>query len=41
MDNRHSGILEAIRSSGKLEPDIEDGLKAALSELLTEFVSPE
>ena len=41
MDNRHSGILEAIRSSGKLEPDTEDGLKAALSELLTEFVSPE
>ena len=41
MDNRHAAVLEAIRSSGKLESDTEEGLKAALSELLTEFVRPE
>ena len=41
MDNRHMDILEAIRTSGKLEPATEDALKAALSELLTEFVKPE
>ena len=38
MDNRHSDILETIRSTGKLEPETEDRLKAALDELLTEFV---
>ena len=38
MDNRHSEILTAIRTSGKLEPETEAGLKAALDELLTEFV---
>ena len=37
MDNRHAGVLEAIRATGKLEPDTEEGLKAALTELLTEF----
>ena len=41
MDNRHSAVLEAIRTSGKLEPDTEDALKAALDELLVEFVKPE
>ena len=41
MDNRHATVLEAIRASGKLEPATEDALKAALSELLTEFVKPE
>ncbi len=41
MDNRHSNVLEAIRTSGKLEPETEEALKAALSELLTEFVAPE
>ena len=41
MDNRHAAVLEAIRASGKLEPATEDALKAALSELLTEFVKPE
>ncbi len=41
MDNRHTDILEAIRSSGKLEPAAEESLKAALSELLAEFVKPE
>ena len=39
MDNRHSAVLDAIRSSGKLEKDTEEALKAALSELLTEFVA--
>ncbi|MGN0998941.1 MAG: F0F1 ATP synthase subunit alpha [Faecousia sp.] len=41
MDNRHLEVLEAIRSSGKLEPETEEALKAALNELLTEFVRPE
>ena len=38
MDNSHPEVLEAIRSTGKLEKDTEEGLKAALSELLVEFV---
>ncbi len=37
MDNFHSGVLEAIRSSGKLEPQTEEALKAALSELTAQF----
>ena len=37
MDNRYSSLLETIRSTGKLEADSEETLKAALSELLTEF----
>jgi len=41
MDNRHSDILDAIRSSGKLEPDTEERLKAALSEVLKEFTAPQ
>ena len=41
MDNRHMDVLEAIRTSGKLEPATEDALKAALGELLVEFVKPE
>ncbi len=41
MDNRYENILTAIRTSGKLEPDTEDALKAALSQLLEEFVKPE
>ena len=41
MDNRYCEVLEAIRTSGKLEPDTEQALKAALSELLTEFVIPQ
>ena len=41
MDNRHLEVLEAIRGSGKLEPETEEALKAALNELLTEFVRPE
>ena len=39
MDNRHPEVLSAIRTSGKLEPSTEDALKAALSELLSEFVT--
>ena len=41
MDNRHSSVLETIRSTGKLEPETEEALKTALSELLSEFVKPE
>ena len=37
MDNAHPEVLEAIRTTGKLEKDTEEGLKAALSELLVEF----
>ena len=37
MDNYHSGVLEAIRSTGKLETETENGLKAALNELLAKF----
>ena len=37
MENRHGAVLEAIRTSGKLEPDTEENLKAALAELLREF----
>ena len=41
MDNRHTDVLDAIRQSGKLEPDTEQALKAAIASLLTQFVSPE
>ena len=37
MDNRYMDVLTAIRTTGKLEQDTEDQLKAALTELLTEF----
>ena len=37
MDNFHSGVLDAIRSTGKLETDTENALKAALSELVSRF----
>ena len=37
MDNYHSHVLEAIRASGKLETETENGLKAALDELLNRF----
>ena len=39
MDNRHGEILDTIRSTGKLEKDTEDKLKAALTELLGEFTA--
>lgn len=37
MENRHSEVLEAIRTTGKLEKDTEDALRSALNELLSEF----
>ena len=39
MDNRHMDVLEAIRSTGKLEPETEAALKAALNELAAEFAA--
>ncbi len=39
MDIRHSRVLEAIRSGGKLEPETENALKAALDELVTDFTA--
>ena len=38
METRHFAVLDAIRSTGKLEPDTEEGLKAALNDLLVDFV---
>jgi F-type H+-transporting ATPase subunit alpha len=38
MDNRHEAVLKAIRETGKLEKDTENALKAALDELLAEFL---
>ncbi len=37
MDNYHSHVLAAIRSTGKLEPETENALKTALSELVDRF----
>ena len=37
MDIRHSHVLETIRSTGKLETETENGLKAALDELVAQF----
>jgi len=37
MDNFHAGVLEAIRTSGKLETETENALKAALTELVQQF----
>ncbi len=37
MENFHPQVLEAIRTSGKLEPETEAQLKAALDELLNQF----
>ena len=41
MDSRYSHVLEAIRETGKLEPETEDGLKAALTVLVAEFAKSE
>ncbi len=41
MDSKYFEVLEAIRSTGKMEKQTEDGLKAALVELKTEFVVAE
>ncbi len=37
MEQYHGHVLDAIRSTGKLEPDTEDALKTALDELLDQF----
>ncbi len=38
MNEKYPEVLDAIRSTGKLEPETEEGLKNALSRLLEEFV---
>ena len=38
MNQEQSDILDAIRNSGKLDPETEDKLKTALTKLLEEFV---
>ena len=37
MNNHHADVLEAVRSTGKLETETENALKAALDELVAEF----
>ena len=39
MDNYHANVLEAIRTTGKLETDTETALKAALDELVAQFTA--
>ena len=39
MDNYHAEVLEAIRTTGKLETDTETALKAALDELVAQFTA--
>ncbi len=39
MENHHYAVLEAIRTSGKLETATENGLKTALSELVSQFTA--
>ena len=39
MDNYHAGVLEAIRTSGKLETETENALKTALDELVAQFTA--
>ena len=38
MENRYDHVLKAIRETGKLESESEEALKAALTELMAEFV---
>ena len=38
MNQNHSDILESIRATGKLEPETEEKLKDAISQLLKEFL---
>ena len=38
MENRYGHVLEAIRTTGKLESDTEEALQTALTELLKEIV---
>ena len=37
MENRYAHVLSAIRTTGKLESEAEEGLKAALQELLSQM----
>ncbi len=37
LENQHPEVLKPIRDTGKLEPDTEEALKAALTELLARF----
>ncbi len=37
MENSHPQVLEAIRTTGKLESDTEEALKTAISELVRQF----
>ena len=37
MENLHSDVLEAIRSTGKLEPETEEALKKALEEPVAQY----
>lgn len=39
MENYHQDVLSAIRSTGKLETDTENALKAGLDELVAQFAS--
>ena len=39
MDNYHADVLEAIRTTGKLETNTETALKAALDELVAQFTA--
>ena len=39
MDNYHADVLEAIRSTGKLETQTETNLKTALDELVAQFTA--
>ena len=41
MDSRNDDVLSSIRDTGKLEPDTEQALQAALNDLLKEFTAPE
>ena len=39
MDTRYGAVLDAIRTSGKLESDTEETLKTALTELVADFTA--
>ena len=39
MENRYGAVLDAIRSTGKLETDTEEMLKLALTELVNDFTA--
>ena len=39
MDNRYGAVLDAIRTTGKLESDTEELLKTALTELVADFTA--